>query len=363
MLAAVLAASSFAQQPARFASVIGSVEKIDDGAHVLTVNADKTGETSVKFDDKTAFQRLAPGETDMRKATPAKLSDLSTGDRVLVRVRTEDPTGLPASSVYIMKQADIAQRQKKTDEEWRTQSVGGVVKSADAKQVVILVTGKEVTIDVSAAGDVQQFDPDKLSYQPGPVSGIRAGDQLRVLGEKNADGSQIKAEGLRFGTFRTIPVMVKSVDAAGSISGQDLGTKKPIVIAVKSGTPIKRLDDQTAAMLARRLNPTLQGAGRGRGAGDAPAGAPPAAGGRGGRGGPGGAFDLNRVLDAQPAIQLGDVKPNEPLVVMTAAVGDKLTATEVVAGVDPILRAAPQNGPDPLGGSWNLGDGGGGGAQ
>jgi hypothetical protein len=28
-----------------------------------------------------------------------------------------------------------------------------------------------------------------------------------------------------------------------------------------------------------------------------------------------------------------------------------------VAGVDPILRAAPANGPDPLGGAWNIGGG------
>jgi hypothetical protein len=31
--------------------------------------------------------------------------------------------------------------------------------------------------------------------------------------------------------------------------------------------------------------------------------------------------------------------------------------------VDPILRAAPQNGPDPLGGNWNLGEAGGGGQE
>ncbi len=37
----------------------------------------------------------------------------------------------------------------------------------------------------------------------------------------------------------------------------------------------------------------------------------------------------------------------------------KLIAMSVVAGVDPILRAAPPNGPDPLGGNWNLGGGAG----
>jgi hypothetical protein len=71
-------------------------------------------------------------------------------------------------------------------------------------------------------------------------------------------------------------------------------------------------------------------------------------------------MDLNRILDQQPAIQLADLKAGDPLIVTGSASADmsKLTATAIVAGVDPILRAAPQNGPDPLGGNWNLGDGG-----
>ena len=56
-----------------------------------------------------------------------------------------------------------------------------------------------------------------------------------------------------------------------------------------------------------------------------------------------------------------DIKATgEPVVVTGSPANDmsKLTAMSLVAGVDPILRAAPANGPDPLGGSWNLGDGG-----
>jgi hypothetical protein len=55
---------------------------------------------------------------------------------------------------------------------------------------------------------------------------------------------------------------------------------------------------------------------------------------------------------------LPDLKPGEPIVVTGSAAKDmsRLTAMTLVAGVDPILRAAPQNGPDPLGGNWNFGD-------
>src|ERR1019366_8302632 len=141
---------------------------------------------------------------------------------------------------------------------------------------------------------------------------------------------------------KTIPVMIKSIDVAtGNISATDLGSKKPITISVKPATSIKKLDDATATMLARRLNPSLQGAGRGRGGepgaggdagrGEPPAGAAPGGGGGrgpGGRGGQGGATDLGRILEQQPTIQLAELKVGDPLVVTGAASADmtKLTA-------------------------------------
>jgi hypothetical protein len=374
LLTVVSASAILAQTPApaRYVSVIGTVASVDGVGHVFSIKTDKAGDTTVKFDEKTSFLRIPAGETDIKKATPAKSGDVGPGDRILARVHTEDPTGVPALTFYITKQAEIAQRAQKSLAEWQTQSVAGLVKAVDAggKQVTITVRGaagapKDVVIDLSAAGDVERFNPDSQKYEPGTAASIQSGDQLRVLGEKNADVTQIKADAIMFGSFRSIPVMIKSIDPATStIAATDLGSKKPITIALKPGTSLKKLDDNTAMMLARRLNPSFQGGrgagGGGRSGGDAAAAAPPAGGGGrgGGRGGAG--MDLNRILDQQPAIQLADLKAGDPLIVTGSASADmsKLTATAIVAGVDPILRAAPQNGPDPLGGNWNLGDGG-----
>lgn len=372
VLLPLLAFLSYAQAPAPspYESVLGTVTNIDAAGHVVGVKTDKKGDTTVKFDEKTSFRVVPPGETNVAKATPGKSTDVAVGDRVLARVRTQDPTGMPANAVYVMKQAAIAQRNEKTREEWQTQSVAGLVKAVDAgaKQVTIAVRGaggapRDVTIDLAAANDVRRLNPDTLKYEDSPASAILQGDQLRVLGEKNADASQIKAEAIMFASLRSIPVLIKGIDpATNTITATDLGSKKPISIVVKADTSMKKLDDQTAMMLARRLNPSFQGGGRGRGRGDdAAAGDAPAAGRGPGGGGRGrGGMDLNRVLDQQASVQLADLKPGDPLIVTGAASADmaKLTATALVAGVDPILRAAPQNGPDPLGGNWNLGDGG-----
>jgi hypothetical protein len=77
--------------------------------------------------------------------------------------------------------------------------------------------------------------------------------------------------------------------------------------------------------------------------------------GRGGRG-----MDIGKIIEQQPSIELADIKPGDALIVNIALGTDpaKPYAIGLVAGVEPILRAAPNNGPDPLAGSWNMGGGG-----
>jgi hypothetical protein len=382
-----------AQAPAapKYVSIIGTIEKVDTGAKTLALKTDKGDESAIKFDDKTQFLMLPAGEKDTRKAARATAADVGAGDRVIARMRPEDLTGSPAVFLYFSKQADLANRQKKTAEEWQTQSVAGTVKSIDAaaKQIVIGVRGgfgpaKDMTLDATGSVDYERYSPDAGKYEPSPsgVAAIQTGDQVRVLGAKNADQTVIKVEAVMSGSFRTVPVQIKAIDVATkTISGTDLGSKKPITIVVKTDTTLKKLDDATALLMARRLNPSFQDAsgrgGRGgnrapeaaagadAGAGQVTAG-PPAGAGRGnfaGRGAGGGGrgarnADPSKVLENQPTIEFADLKPGEPVVVTGAASSDasKLTAMTLVAGVDPILRAAPQNGADPLGGNWNFGD-------
>jgi hypothetical protein len=367
-----------APAPPRYVSVIGTIEKVDSAGKLLTLKTDKGEESTVKFDDKTQFLNLPAGEKDTKKATRAAAADVSAGDRVIARMRAEDKTGLPAVFLYFEKQTDLAQRQKKTDEEWQTQSVYGTVKSVDAaaKSAVISVRGgpgpaKDVTLDATGPVEYQRFSLDSGKYEPSSagLTLIQAGDQVRLLGQKNADQTGIKLEAIQSATFKSLPVTVKSVDTAGGmILATDLTSKKPITISVKPDTQLKRLDDATALLMARRLNPTFQSeTGRGGRGGQASAGG--ASGGAGaGRGGQGGGGrggrngDPNKILDQQPTIELADLKAGEPVVVTGGPSTDmaKLTATSVVAGVDPILRAAPQKGADPLAGNWNFGELGGG---
>jgi len=382
---AALSAPAFAQT-SPYVSVLGIVEKVDTAGKVISVKPAKGDPTTVKFDERTTFLKMPAGETDTKKATPAEAKDIVEGDSVIARVLTADPTGKPARTVYIEKQADLAQRRDKTQEEWKT-ATSGLISSVEGNTIKMMgrIPGspapKEITVEVGAKVDVTRYNPENGKYEASTLAAVKTGDQLRVLGEKSADSTQIKATDIGAGTFKTIGLLVKSIDpAANQILGTDPGTKMPVTIRLRPDTSLKKFNDMSAMMVARQLNPTYQQAGGGRGGGGgaqggggrgggapevggAPSlqagGAP--GGGRGGGRGRGG-MDVGKIIEQQPTIQLSDLKPGDALIVNIATGADpsKIFAIGLVAGVEPILRAAPNNGPDPLAGSWNMGGGGGG---
>jgi hypothetical protein len=70
------------------------------------------------------------------------------------------------------------------------------------------------------------------------------------------------------------------------------------------------------------------------------------------------------MLDRSPAIQISDLKTGDAVLVLTTMGSDPshVTLVQLLAGVDPILTAAPNSTRDLMGG-WNLGGGGGGEGQ
>jgi hypothetical protein len=130
----------------------------------------------------------------------------------------------------------------------------------------------------------------------------------------------------------------------------DLQSKKPVTVKTNPSSMLRRLDERTAGMLARRMR------GDGRGGSPAPAapGGPGGPGGRGNFGGGGG--DLQQVLDRSPQLSLAELKKGDALIISSskAADGSAITAMSLVAGVEPFLAAAPRTAGQVNLGSWNL---------
>jgi hypothetical protein len=354
-----------AAQTAPPARLIGAVTAVNASANQVTIKS-VTGETvDLAITSHSFILHLPPGETDVKKATKLTLADLTVGERLVATYQlSADQKTKEARTLLVQTAEDLAEMGKKEDEDWKKRGTTGNVAAIDAgaKTFTLKSGSKEITVKPAEKSEFLQYSPDSANIsdaKPSSLAGLKAGDEIHVLGNKSADGTEIEAEKVVFGYFPQIAATIKSVNAAGNeIVVTDLATKKPVTIRVIPDSIMKKLPDVAAQALARRY-----GAARGGAGGDAAAGGGRGAGrGPGGPGGPGGGRggDPSQILEHAPAITLADLKPGDAIMVKTTAGAGSGpgTAVMLIAGVEPILTAAPNSTRDIMSG-WNLGGGGG----
>jgi hypothetical protein len=70
--------------------------------------------------------------------------------------------------------------------------------------------------------------------------------------------------------------------------------------------------------------------------------------------------DMSQLLERAPKITVTDLKPGDALIISGVATGadnSRILASTIIAGVEPILQAAPtRQGRQDLGGDWGLGE-------
>jgi hypothetical protein len=358
-----------------FTSTIGTVTAISATDNKMTIKTDAGASVTITLDEKTKYSKIAPGEKDVKKATPSEMSELKVGDRVLARNRKAAGDALgQTTSVLLMSKEDLAKQNEKTQEEWQKNGLMGTVTVVNpaTKEVSIKLLGndpKTVVIEPSDKVSVRRYAESSVKFADAKVSTvaeIRVGDTLRVLGEKSSDGGRVKPEQIVYGTFiRQAGTIVEVNALANTVTIKDLTTKKNVVVKVNADTVMKRLPDQMAQGLARIQQAKAAGAngrgGPGAGGGDQPAGGGRGRGGfPGGPGGPGGGMRIDpaRAVEMAPVITLADLKKGDALMISSSSAADasSVTAITLVAGVEPLLTAAPsaRNQQDPGSGSWGF---------
>jgi hypothetical protein len=352
-----------AQQPAAPARIIGTVTAVNAAANQVSLKTDKGDTATLTTTTRSHILRMPPGETDTKKAVDSVIGDLAVGDRVAATYQeSSDKKTMEARTLLVLTKADLAEINQKDDEDWRKRGTTGNLTAVDAaaKKFTIKSGSKDITVKPTDKTEYLRYSADSAKNsdaKPSSFADLKPADEVHVLGNKNPEGTEIVAEKVVFGYFPQIAATIKSVNAAGNeIVVTDLATKKPVTIRVIPDSIMKKLPDVAAQALARRY-----GAARG-GSGDTPAGGRGA--GRGaGPGGPGGGRggDPSQMLEHAPAITLADLKPGDAIMVKTTAGGASGpgTAVMLIAGVEPILTAAPNSTRDVMSG-WNLGGGGGG---
>jgi Domain of unknown function (DUF5666) len=361
---------------------VGTIKNVQ--ADSITFTAESGGEITAKLASSTKILRIAPGEKDLKNATPLQAQDLQPGDRVLVRGELAgDAHTISALAVIVMKQADVSARQQQEQEDWQKRGVGGLVNKVDAGAgTIVISTGglgannKTITIHVDKNTALRRYAVDSVKFDEAkiaPFDQIKVGDQLRARGARSADGSELTAEEIVSGTFRNIAGTITAVDVSNNaMTVKDVIGKNSVTVKVSSDSQMKKLPPEMAQRIAMRLKAASGGDQQGAAAQNAGGPGGGQAGGSGARGsdangfrGTGGAAggnsapDIQRFLSRLPNSSLKDIQKGDAVMIVSTAGEDSgaVTAITLLAGVDPILTASPKA--TSLLSPWSLNTGGG----
>ncbi len=361
---------------------VGVIKAITDTG--LTLTSDSGEEVQVTLQDSTRLLKVAPGEKDLKNATPFQKTDLQVGDRVLVRGKSSaDAHTVTAGAVIVMKQGDVVAKQEQEREAWQKRGVGGLVTAVDpasgnvtismtsftGSKTVTIHTGKNTILRRYATNSVK-FDDAKVA----PLDQIKVGDQLRARGNKNEDGTELTADEVVSGTFRNLAGTITALDSAtNTITLKDVLSKQSVIVKVTSDAQLRKLPAEFAQRIAMRLKGgaasgipgaaaatggenTNERAARKAGSGDVAGGSP----GGGMGGGMGGARrgppDIQQILSRMPAVTLSDLQKGDAVMIVTTqgnALGE-VNAVTLLAGVEPILTASPGAGQALMLAPWSL---------
>jgi len=366
---------------------IGAIKTI--AGNVITLTPDSGPEIDITVEATARLVRIAPGEKNLKNATPIQLQDLQVGDRILVAGKASDNSKvIAATSIVVMKQSDVEAHKEEDRQDWQTRGLGGLVRAVDpvAGTITISVTGfggpQTLVVHASKDTGIRRYAPDSMRFdgaRRSTLQEIQPGDQLRTRGKRSADGTELAAEEIVCGSFRNVAGTVNSVDvSAGTMNVQDLLSRKAVQVRVTPESQLHQLSPELAQRIAMRLKTSV--ATSGTPSLDAGATAPenkPGDGGRassspgagsgsgGGTGGGmryGGAPDFQQMLSRMPAVALADLHKGDAVMIVTTqgTPTGGAAAITVLSGVEPILRAAPNGSQAMMLSPWSLGAPGGG---
>jgi hypothetical protein len=381
----------FAQEAAQpaIARRIGTIKTIS--GNTLTLVPDSGPEIAVTVQPNARLLRIAPGEKDLRNATPVQIQDLQVGDTIRARGKaSDDGKSIAALEILVITRSAVQAVGEQIRQDWQKRGIGGPVSAVDPAAGTATISipsfggkSKAIVVRTSKSTVIRRYAPDSAKPEDAKLSTlqeVQIGDQLRARGNHSPDGSEVAAEEIFTGSFPRFAGLIKSVDtSAGSLSVQDLMSKKTVQLRITADSQLHRIPAEMAQRFAMRLKaampPGMPGAATSFSASSsppangqaAPSGAPSGGTGQGGTGvggggmaggaRPGGGFDFQRLLDQTPAVALADLHKGDAITVLatqgTPSGGS--TVIKLFSGVEPILQAAPNGSDAMMLAPWSLG--------
>jgi len=337
---------------------VGTVKSITPEA--LTIAADGGGEFTAQFGSSTRIRSIEPGEKDLSKAVSLQAGDIQVGDRVIVKALVQPESNVAtAADILAMKKSDIAARDQQVMREWQ-HGVGGLVKAVDPATRTVTISSlssatKDINVVLLPNATLRRYAPGSIRFddaKPSTLEEIHPGDQLRARGTRSADGTEFTAQEIVTGAFRNLSGVLSAVDpASGTLTFQDLATKKTVSVVLNKDSQLKKVPEMLAQRLATRLK---GGAQQGQATATSQPPVRPASGEGATRNAGGG--DLQQMLARLPSAGISDLQKGDAVLIVATQESSttKPTVITLLSGVEPILSASPNGGGASLLTPWTL---------
>src|ERR1700757_1106477 len=125
--------------PASVVRCIGSIRAVN--GNVLTLTPDSGADVSVTVQPNARLLRIAPGEKDLKNATPVQLQDLQVGDRVRVRGHGQaSGDAIAGLEIIVMARTDLEARREQEKQDWQKRGIGGLVSNVDPSTATVTIS-------------------------------------------------------------------------------------------------------------------------------------------------------------------------------------------------------------------------------
>ena len=236
--------------------VMGTVTDFKVESLELGVKPDTGPVVWVRFSAETQVVMVAPGENDLGKAQPAKLTDIAREDRVMVSY----VAGMKEARRIVLISANaIARRDAAERLDWETRGISGVVAAKNGGEITLENRSPQgvqrTVVGVGPSTVVRRYAPDSVKFNEAAISSVNEiaiGDQVRTRGDKGEDGARLTATDLVFGTFLTTLGSITEVNRAeGQMRIIDTTSKKQLTIRLTADTRVKKMPDMREMMFGR----------------------------------------------------------------------------------------------------------------
>jgi hypothetical protein len=330
--------------------VVGIVTLVDNAAGRITIKSEAGDVVSINLGSGAAVLRLPAGETSAQKAMKIALADISVGERLFARgVISTDKKSIDARQVVVTSGGGVANSgsQERQGEEFRQRGLMGRITAlhADKKEIIVQGRGREgmnpVTVLSSDATRFFRYAPDSMDIKHASrssFSDLKIGDQIRALGNRNADGTQFTADEIIAGSTTRVAGQVTAINSAKNEFTLKTSQGQNITVAIGPNSSLRRVTPEAAAAL--EANRPARGD-RERRRDDTPAregaqdGRPrerrqPGGGGGGGQGRWRGGRGFQDMLQNLPALTINDLKKGDTVVVSGSEGADASHVTAIM---------------------------------